>query len=330
MQIVPAPPRHVTPLCCEILLMVGVSAGTREMEWAPSRLFSTDGGVRRQTGWAAEWCCNSCGRTLSAVDPLLRAGEDRPVCACGRNRDLVLDFMTGRHEWRCPQNSCLPLPAEDVSVGNPSTMPPDGGGTITALVGSGGFFDSMPPRVNREATNSFLYCPLLLHAASLQAASASESWSRAARWFPDVARLFGDARYDMRILADAYVSLINVALSADPHSFSRLHGAGEIDAASSLSRLATSYPVMPRAICIASFLSSLTDEATFQTNCKICSCKHLEGTSWRPHWMRPLTTFGPLAIGQIIWQTASPLQLAAVQLTRMQCKAHLFATIMLH
>jgi len=46
----------------------------------------------------------------------------------------------------------------------------------------------------------------------------------------------------MQMLAQAYHDLISIALAANPGEFERLSSAGEIDAVSNLSRLATSYP----------------------------------------------------------------------------------------
>ena len=45
------------------------------------------------------------------------------------------------------------------------------------------FFSAAPPMQNHDATNSFGYCPILLHTAGLLLPEAASSWSSVVPWF---------------------------------------------------------------------------------------------------------------------------------------------------
>ena len=242
MQELPPAPAEILPMCCERLLclerhgedMAGVPAGNRSMQWCPSRVFSNVGGTQVQSGWAAEWCCNSCGRVLSASDPLLRSHETRPACACGMRANLVLDFSSGRHMWICPQRPWCTQP-RPVGEPSPTTAP-------AVRRGTAGFFSAGPPSRNNEGTNSFLYCPLLLHAARLLLPDAVAGWSRSVAWFPAVCDRLAQATCSIQQLSDVYSNLIRIAVQADPAAIEQFSRAGEFQAASNLSTLADSFP----------------------------------------------------------------------------------------
>ena len=137
------------------------------MQWAPTRVFSTVNGTRQQTGWSAEWNCNTCGRIFSSPDPLLNLCQDRPICACGRRRCLSLNFASGENHWFCQACPSPPVRIQGQALceGHVTTIADATSAPDVAMqaTGSTGFFVTGPPAQNHEPTNSFLYCPILLN-----------------------------------------------------------------------------------------------------------------------------------------------------------------------
>ena len=157
----------------------------REMEWSPLRTFHTNSqGVRMQSGWQGEWGCNICGRTILHTEVQAYASVDAttvsgPVCPSDGARTLVVDLAFGSSTWVCLPGCTLSAvdACADVSSAAASAMGPSDTSPVAANAPalppacerprSNTFFSAAPPLQNHDATNSFVYCPILLHAAGL-------------------------------------------------------------------------------------------------------------------------------------------------------------------
>ena len=186
----PPRPERVLVLCC-----ASVGGGTmhaREMEWSPLRTFHINSqGVRVQSGWQGEWGCNVCGRTILHTEVQAYASTDTnvsgPVWPCDGARTLVVDLAFGSSTWVClpgctlSNDACAAVSNAAASATNPTETAPVSADASTLMSAcerprSNTFFSAAPPSQNYDATNSFFYCPILLHAAGLLLPEAVSSW----------------------------------------------------------------------------------------------------------------------------------------------------------
>ena len=216
----PAEPHDLAVLCCQPFIAPDIAAGSRRMQWAPEQTYETIGqGCRRVTGWIGEWVCNLCGRTFSQNDDLLRTVRDEHCCGMDTRCRLSIDFQQGVFTWMCGQSGPLPSPV--------ATLPSDGvaSGAETPqslvarsqvdIVDPPSFLTALPPLANEESTNSFLYCPLLLHAAGLLRPHAVAAWSGAGPWLVDVCQHLAAHAVSLTFIAQAYAELLQIACQHD-------------------------------------------------------------------------------------------------------------------
>ena len=155
------------------------------------------GGHRVQVGWHGEWSCSLCGRSLSQDDPLaLPSAADPPdvlSCPADGPRTLVVDLAHNSRTWLCfPGCTC----EYTHSFETPRQS---------------NFVTAGPPATNHEGTNSFLYCPILLHVADLLQGPALEAWCQATPWFASLCSYLAQQLYDVAQVTQAYSELIEIS-----------------------------------------------------------------------------------------------------------------------
>ena len=214
----PPRPDHVLVLCCASVSRWGGAMHAREMEWSPNRMFQiNEQGIRVQIGWQGESGCNTCGRTILHEDPEINgavvAADSANFCPADGQRTLIVDLAHGSRNWVCLPGCTLPTCMERVC---PDENIPDQRHDQALLVPAHGsalpnFFSALPPRQNHESTNSFVYCPILLHSAGLLEQGAYVEWCGAARWFEKFCRRISLEVHDAGHLAQAYAELLQIS-----------------------------------------------------------------------------------------------------------------------
>ena len=125
-------------------------------------------------------------------DPLMSISDADPtsVCLVDGPRTLVVDLEYGSRNWVCFP-ACIQSFGTDASlirsqrnVGLENQGLSNNTNFATKYVPDANlghnFFSAMPPTRNVEETNSFVYCPILLHVAGLLHANAASAWGAAA------------------------------------------------------------------------------------------------------------------------------------------------------
>ena len=238
----------------------------REMEWSPLRTFHTNSqGVRMQSGWQGEWGCNICGRTILHTEVQAYASVDATTVSGPSDgaRTLVVDFAFGSSTWVCLPGCTLSAvdACADVSSAAASAMGPSDTSPVSANAPalpsacerprSNTFFSAAPPVQNHDATNFFVYCPILLHAAGLLSPEVVSSWSSAIPWFDPLCLHISQQLHDARHFAQAYAEL---------RELSRNCNHDEARAVSELQRLVGRCPPGAR-IGVRLFLSLVVDQS---------------------------------------------------------------------
>ena len=157
----------------------------------------------------------TCGRTFNQRDNILQSLRSQPACGLGGSCRLCLDFHAGTFQWMCGATGPLSEVAscEQAAAGDVET--------VHSLVRRQCSpcrprnFLALPPAANDEATNSFLYCPLLLHAAGLLEVEAVEAWLDAVPGFADVCTNLRQQTCDVTFLARAYEELLQIPCQHD-------------------------------------------------------------------------------------------------------------------
>ena len=195
----PPRPDHVLVLCYASVSGWGGAMHAREMEWSPNRMFRiNEQGIRVQIGWQGAWGCNTCGRTILHEDPEINgavaAADSSNFCPADGQRTLIVDLAHGSRNWVCLPGCTWPTCMERVC---PDENIPDQRHDHALLVPAHrsalpNFFSALPPRQYHEGTNSFVYCPILLHSAGLLEQGAYVEWC-------------GVARFSLKSFADALV-----------------------------------------------------------------------------------------------------------------------------
>ena len=93
------------------------------------------------------------------------------------------------------------------------------------------YFSGLPPLVNDESTNSFLYCPLLLHAGQLLQPEAAEAWAGAIPWFADACRHLAAHTVSLSFLNRAYAELLQISCQQDVSMVQHFNQTGDAAAA---------------------------------------------------------------------------------------------------
>ena len=243
----PAEPHDLVLLCCQRFIALDIVAGSRRMQWAPEQVYETIGqGCRRITGWIGEWVCNLCGRTFCQNEELLRTVRDQHCCGMGTRCRLSIDFQQGVYAWMCGEtnslssleacvDSVLPhadTPREGEPPGNTTAQSPD-----QFACDAPSYFTGLPPHANEESTNSFLYCPLLLHAAGMLQPHAVEAWNGAVPWFHDVFRHLSQHTVSLTFLSEAYAELLQISCQHDVSMVQQFNQTGDAAAAHFLHEL---------------------------------------------------------------------------------------------
>ena len=239
--VLPAEPPELVVLCCERFLALGISAASPRMTWAPVQRFEPGvHGSRVHTGWIGNWVCNTCGQTFDQHDDRLALLRASHSCALQGNCRLCLDFRSGSYTWMCGVSGRLEDAAAltDAPVQS-ETNPSMSTATVPCNVpGDVGYFAFLPPATNDEATNSFLYCPLLLQAAGLLQEEVARAWGNAIPWFTAACdHLRGQTRA-LGFVAQAYAELLQIACQHDASMMQVFSQTGDAAAAQHLHRLA--------------------------------------------------------------------------------------------
>ena len=163
---------------------------------APFR--STRKASGRKQGGKENGGCNICGRTILHDEVEARAHTDTsepgPVCPCDGARTLVVDLAFGSSTWVClpgctsSVDACAAVScAAAAATTAVETLPISADAPVLMFdrerPRSNTFFSAAPPVQNHDATNSFVYCPILLHTAGLLLPEAASSWSSVVPWF---------------------------------------------------------------------------------------------------------------------------------------------------
>ena len=213
----PPQPEAVRVLCCRHVCPLPPhfpELPDRSMLWAPVAEHNVGEAGRHISCWREEWICNRCTGTVEAREAMPPA--PRPNChSCGTSETWTLDIRTGQGEWRCPW--CDP-DARDREVSRSSPRPtrhpsPNGAtghGPSTALaagrteaaqatsrIATAPAGQWAPPQAVVTADrNSWLYVPILLHAAGLlhpETARAWQSHALASGWWDNAIRELQEA-----------------------------------------------------------------------------------------------------------------------------------------
>ena len=96
----------------------------------------------------------------------------------------------------------------------------------------------MPPAANDEPTNSFLYCPLLPHAADVLPAEAAQAWMHAISWFGAACAYVRERTCERGFVAQAYAELLQISCQHDPALVQTFNQSGDASAAQHLTELA--------------------------------------------------------------------------------------------
>ena len=212
----PPAPHGVLVLCCSRMSVYDAPVHAREAEWAPVRQFQTNAqGNRVHVGWRGEWSCNLCGRCLAQDDPMANpSSEDNPdtvLCPIDGPRTLVVDLAHNSRTWLCfPACTCDHMgshqQANSIAQCDDAERHP---ANVSAL------FNAPPPASNMESTNSFVYCPILLHVCDLLSAQAAEGWCAAVPWFQALCTMLSRQLCDINHLAQAYAELLEISGGGD-------------------------------------------------------------------------------------------------------------------
>ena len=236
--VLPSEPNDLVLLCCDRVLALGIPAGCRRMTWAPQQLFEPDAqGCRRFAGWVGDWVCNCCGRTFRQDDDMLRRLRDLHACGIGARCRLSIDFQQASYTWMCGCTGALPCD----DVGLLQDVSEQGVGINRDLeqcvVGDSNYFAGLPPVANDESTNSFLYCPLLLHAGGLLQSDVARAWAGAIPWFDEVCQHLASHTVSLRFLSQAYAELLQVSCQHDVSMVQHFNQTGDAAAALYLNEL---------------------------------------------------------------------------------------------
>ena len=175
------------------------------MEWAPEQVYETVGhGCRRVVAWVGDWVCNCCGRTFSQNDGMLRMLRDGHACGMGVGCRLSIDFQQGVFTWMCGESGSLISLPSGAAGGGAETLQNSIARGQPEDVDSLGFLAALPPLANDESTNSFLYCPVLLHAANLLRPHAVIKFTRSYTLF----RLFARVTHEIYFIACAPILIL--------------------------------------------------------------------------------------------------------------------------
>ena len=197
----PPRPNNVLVLCCARTSAWDVTVHAREMEWSPNRVFQVNAqGIREQTGWEGEWGCNLCGRTILHNDPLIMGGpaasHAEAICSADGPRTLVVDLVHGSRNWICLPGCTLPFRADGaIQHVEDQAEPPCNGRN---------YFAAAPPTSNNDSTNSFIYCPLLLHTAGMLEPHAIQRWCDEISWFEPFCLGLSRIVHDINHFVQAY------------------------------------------------------------------------------------------------------------------------------
>ena len=239
--VLPAEPPELVVFCSERFLALGISAASRRMTWAPVQRFEPGvHGSRVHIGWVGNWVCNTCGQTFDQHDDRLAMLRASHSCVLQGNCRLCLYVRSGSYTWMCGVSGRLEDAAAltDAPVQS-ETNPPMSTATVPCNVpGDVGYFAFLPPATNDEATNSFLYCPLLLQAAGLLQEEVARAWGDAIPWFTAACdHLRGQTR-ELGFVAQAYTELLQIACQHDASIMQVLSQTGDAAAAQHLHQLA--------------------------------------------------------------------------------------------
>ena len=235
--VIPAEPHDLVVLCCERLIALNISAASRRMTWAPIQQFETnDLGCRMPVGWIGNWVCNSCGRTVDQHDDRLSALRVNHACALQSGCRLCLDLQNGSYAWMCGATGQLSDEPRQTDARAP--MPLQSSRTANCVANLG-YFAGLPPTSNDEATNSFLYCPLLLHAGGLLQDEVVRAWANAIPWFEAACQCLRNQTCELGFVAQAYAELLQIACQHDASMMQCFSRTGDAAAAQHLAQLAT-------------------------------------------------------------------------------------------
>ena len=137
-------------------------------------------------------------------------------CGIGGGCRLSIDIEQSIYSWMCGSSGPLPLfsdasPQQAVlprAVTSPQSL-------NEHVADAGTYFAGLPPLVNNETTNSFLYCPVLLHAAQMLHPQAAEAWLRAIPWFATVCQHLAVRTVSLSFLSNAYAELLQISCQHD-------------------------------------------------------------------------------------------------------------------
>ncbi|CAE7853260.1 unnamed protein product, partial [Symbiodinium necroappetens] len=207
----PPPPPGIRVLCCHHVAAVNGANGVdfvrlphRAMQWAPVPIRHAAG----IAAWQPSWLCPGCAQEVRLADLDVPADAGQPCSRCGRALRWEYDRATGRGQLSCmPGCAGSARPAAPQEPRGTLTTPHQAAACLPASRGA--FWLSRGPPIGhvQEATNSWLYVPLLHAAAADLTSSAVEAWRadpRAADWWDPARRLLATSSpVAPHVLADA-------------------------------------------------------------------------------------------------------------------------------
>lgn len=205
-QEVPAPPGQVHVTCC---VRRGPppffdNLGTAMADWAPLPCFEQIGDNRRLLqGWHCNWSCPGCGRTIDDGHGLMTGIFEGNSCPIHGPCTLLVDMTVGSAAWVC-DTDCSAWPPLVIGA---------------AQLAMEGYHNRGPPEQHSSATNSFLYCPLLLAGSGHMRPEIMILWEQALPWWGAVsAHMRSLGLVAPEVLVERYAELVQVVYGGDSRS----------------------------------------------------------------------------------------------------------------